>query len=96
MCKILEVSKGNYYKWLKEPVSEMEKANCELLEKIKEIHQGSKQTYGSPRIVAELIKQGINAGHNRVARLMRENEITPEYWRPVSDYRNKSKNEKKI
>lgn len=75
MCKTLEVSKGNYYKWLAEPVSEREKANIELTEKIRKIHKESKHTYGSPRVAAELKKQGINAGHNRVARLMSDNEI---------------------
>ena len=71
MCKTLEVSRGNYYKWLSEPVSERKKANIDLTEKIKEIHEESKRTYGSPRVIAELKKQGINAGHNRVARLMK-------------------------
>ena len=75
MCKILNVSKGNYYHWLKEPVSEREKANQKLVKQIEKIHTESKQTYGSPRIVAELNKQGINAGHNRVSGLMRKNGI---------------------
>jgi len=75
MCKTLEVSRGNYYQWLKEPFSEREKANQKLTEEIRKVHESSKRTYGSPRIMAELIKLGINVGHNRVARLMRENEI---------------------
>ena len=75
MCTVLDVSRGRYYQWVKEPVGEREKANQDLVEKIRKIHEKSKQTYGSPRIIAELIKQGINCGHNRVVRLMRENGI---------------------
>lgn len=75
MCMVLDISRGRYYQWVKEPVSEREKANQDLVEKIRKIHEKSKQTYGSPRIIAELIKQGINCGHNRVVRLMRENGI---------------------
>jgi transposase InsO family protein len=43
-----------------------------LLQQIKAIHQASYRTYGSPRIHAELVVQGIQCGHNRVARLMRQ------------------------
>lgn len=75
MCKTLKVSKGNYYRWLCNPISNRKKSNIELIEKIREIHICSKQTYGSPRIIAELKKQGLEVGHNRVSRLMRENEI---------------------
>lgn len=42
-----------------------------LLVQIQESYQQSRQTYGSPRIHAELVEQGLRCGHNRVARLMR-------------------------
>ena len=42
---------------------------------IEKIHNESKRTYGSPRVTAELNKQGINAGKNRVSRLMRKNGL---------------------
>lgn len=75
MCKAFEISRGNYYHWLRNPISEREKENNKLTENIRKIHESSKRTYGSPKITAELIKLGINAGTNRVARLMRENGI---------------------
>lgn len=43
-----------------------------LLEKIQHIHKRSHQTYGSPRIHAELQAQGHRVGCNRVARLIQE------------------------
>lgn len=39
--------------------------------RIAEIHRRSRETYGAPRIHAELREQGLKLGCNRVARLMR-------------------------
>jgi len=39
------------------------------------IHLESRQTYGSPRIQASLIRQGKRHGRNRIARLMRQERI---------------------
>ena len=36
-----------------------------------EIHQGSRGTYGVPRIHAELAADGVRVGRKRVSRLMR-------------------------
>jgi putative transposase len=39
--------------------------------RIRAIHQASRQTYGAPRIHAELIDEGIQVGRKRVERLMK-------------------------
>ena len=75
MCRVLDVSRSGYYAWCKRPVSLREMANQELKGEIKEIYQRSRQTYGSPRIRAELADQGIRCGVNRIARLMKEAEV---------------------
>lgn len=75
MCRVLSVSRSGYYAWRKRPVSPRKMANDIVLEKIKAAHRKSRQTYGSPRIQAELVAQGIRWGHNRVARLMRLNGL---------------------
>lgn len=75
MCRVLEVSKSGYYTWAKRPTSRRFQSNDRLVEAIKQVHLESRKTYGSPRIHAELIRQGIRCGHNRVARLMRLNYI---------------------
>ena len=72
MCRVLKVSRSGYYAWCQRPVSKREMANQKLTAQIEEIHQESRQTYGSPRIHAELADQEIKCGHNRVARLMRQ------------------------
>jgi transposase InsO family protein len=75
MCRVLTVSRSGYYAWLKRPTSSREMADQALSQQIKEIHQQSRQTYGSPRIQAELAENGVNCGHKRVARLMRDEEL---------------------
>ena len=75
MCRVLQVSRSGYYAWRRRPVSGREMANQKLTQQIEEIHQQSRQTYGSPRIQAELADQGVKCGPNRVARLMQEAEL---------------------
>jgi putative transposase len=75
MCRVLGVARSGYYAWRQRPVSAREMANQELTEQIKDIHQQSRQTYGSPRIQAELADNGVKCGHNRVARLMQEADL---------------------
>lgn len=75
MCRVLRISRSGYYAWLKRPTSPREMADQELMQHIKEIHHQSRQTYGSPRIQAELAENGVNCGHKRVARLMRDEEL---------------------
>src|SRR5262249_22901315 len=42
-----------------------------LLERIRAIHDTSKATYGSPRVHAELLAEGVQISRKRIARLMR-------------------------
>jgi len=46
-----------------------------LLQKIKEIHELTDKTYGSPRITNALIDEGFTVSRPRVARLMRKHGI---------------------
>ncbi len=71
----MEVSVSGYYAWVKRPESERKRENQQLLERIKQIHKQSRQTYGSPRVYVDLKKQAIPCSLNRVARLMQLNQI---------------------
>ena len=71
MCSVLGVSVSGYYAWRQRPVSRREEANQALVQRIRRLHHRSHQTYGSPRIWAELRAEGEQCSRNRVARLMR-------------------------
>lgn len=75
MATVLGVSKSGYYQFLKAQLSSRSQANQLLIEKIKEIHRNSHETYGSPRIHAELLGRGESCSRQRVARLMRVEKI---------------------
>ena len=75
LCQVLTVSRSGYYAWRIRPVSQREMANCELMKKIKVVHEDSWETYGSPRVYQELKAQGISCSENRVARLMQSHGI---------------------
>src|SRR5690606_32049988 len=72
MCRVLGLSTSGYYAWLKRAPSARSQANSELIERMKQIHRSSRETYGRPRIYAELRAEGEVVNHKRVARLMRE------------------------
>ncbi len=71
MCRVLGVSPSGYYAWLNRPPSRRAVENGRLLERMREIHRFSRETYGRPRIYAELRDEGWLVNHKRVARLMR-------------------------
>jgi len=75
MCKVLSVSKSGFYSWLNHRLSKRELENIKILDKIKELHIMSRYTYGSPRITECLNAIGINISRQRVARIMRNNNI---------------------
>lgn len=72
MCRVLGVSTSGYYAWLGREPSRRERANEQLLGKIREIHAKSRQTYGRPRVHAELRGEELVVAAKRVGRLMRE------------------------
>jgi putative transposase len=72
LCKVLGVSRSGYYGWRDRPPSSRSQQDAALTAKIYEIHRRSRETYGSPRVHAELRAIGIRCGRKRVARLMRK------------------------
>lgn len=77
-CRTLEVSRSGYYAWQSRPPSAREVENEALLTRIEAVHDKSKQTYGALRMTAELQAEGLICSKNRVARIMRENDIASE------------------
>jgi transposase InsO family protein len=71
----LGVNRSGYYRYLRRGLSRRREEDEQLLARIVEIWRARRKVYGSPRITAELRSEGHGCGHNRVARLMRENGI---------------------
>jgi putative transposase len=72
MCRVLEVSASGYYAWRRRLIGVRAQEDEALRGKIRSIYDRSRQTYGSPRIHAELKEEGTPVGRKRVARLMKE------------------------
>ncbi len=71
MCRALGVSRAGFYAAGKRAASARSQRDDELRVQIRDVHQQSRRTYGSPRVHAELRAMGERCGRKRVARLMR-------------------------
>jgi len=72
MCRVFEVSRSGYYRWIKRKPSQRELENQRLDAQIGEIFAGSKGRYGSPKVTRELQDRGHRVGKHRVARRMHQ------------------------
>lgn len=71
LCRVLGVSTSGYYAWRKRQPAACIQADAVLTARIRASHDRSRQTYGAPRIHADLREAGVRCGRKRVARLMR-------------------------
>jgi transposase InsO family protein len=90
ICDIAGVSTSAYYDWKRHrdgvtTLAELEERR--LVKEIKQIHDESDDTYGSPRVARELRRQGRCVNRKRVERLMRIHNIvgyTPKQHRTTT------------
>lgn len=75
MCHVLGVKPAAFYAWQTRPESKRSMENDIILKRIRIIHKESKELYGSPKIYQALKNQNILCGKNRIARIMKENDI---------------------
>lgn len=75
MCHVFKVSRSGYYNWLNHKPSQRAMQREQLLEDIKEVHRRSKQRYGSPKVTDDLQDMGWRVSRQRVARIMRNENI---------------------
>ncbi len=76
LCDILNVTSRGYRAWQGRPVSQRQRDDLVLLAHIREQHHLSLGSYGRPRMTQELKELGLNVGHRRVGRIMRQNSIS--------------------
>ena len=72
-CAVLGVSASGFYAWKSRPASARQTDDMIVLAHIRAEFSTSNETYGSPRMHAELQESGLTIGRHRVARLMSEN-----------------------
>lgn len=75
LCRLLKVSSSGYYDWRGRPQSPRAQDNQRLLKKIRLLHAHSDGVHGSPQIWEDLRFEGETCSLNRVAKLMKDNDI---------------------
>ncbi len=78
MCDVLDVSDRGLRAYRSRPASQRQRTDMIVLAHIQEQSRLSLGSYGRPRMTEELKELGLNIGHRRVGRLMRENGIRVE------------------
>ena len=81
LCQVMNVSARGFRSFLRRRASRRQRTDLVVLAHIKEQSRLSLGSYGRPRMTEELKEVGVNVGHRRVSRLMRENGITVERTR---------------
>ncbi len=76
LCRIVDVTPRGYRAWRNRPASRRQREDMVLLAHIREHHRLSLNSYGRPRMTEELKEIGLDVGHRRVGRLMRQNGIS--------------------
>ena len=75
LCRVLGVSSSGFYARCSREPSPRAREDERLTERIREIHESSRGTYGVPRVHAKLQAEGLRVGRKRVGRLMAASSI---------------------
>jgi len=76
LCQVLDVSMRGLRAFRSRPASRRQRSDLVTLAHIKEQSRLSLGSYGRPRMTEELKEIGLDVGHRRVGRLMRQNGIS--------------------
>ena len=92
MCHILEVSRSGFYAWCKRPKSKRKLENEKLIQDIIRVFNQSNEIYGAIKVTKSLRHEGFRCSKNRVARLMRQNNLRSKIKRKFKATTNSSHN----
>jgi len=76
LCEVMDVSSRGLRAFRSRPASRRQRSDMVTLAHIKEQSRLSFGSYGRPRMTEELKEIGLDVGHRRVGRLMRQNGIS--------------------
>jgi len=82
MCRLLAASRSGYCQWRGREPSDRARSNAVLDAAVATLHAKSRRSYGRPRIVQGLHKQGLHVGHERVRKSLVRQGLRPIYKRP--------------
>lgn len=83
VCRLLEISRGWFYGFVAsqpardQRLAERDARDMDLLPKIRTFFKASKKCYGSKRIHQDFLADGEIVSERRVARIMKENKVSP-------------------
>lgn len=93
LCRILQVRRSAFYHYLYRSSVEtlIEKEDKTLRPKIKEIFEWSKERFGSRKIRAQLMDEGIEISQKRITKLMTKMNLVckPDSFEILFDYQSK-------
>ena len=75
LCRCLRVTRSGFYAWQRRPESAHAQQDRRLRVLVRASFDASRQRYGSPRILEDLLEQQIPVSRKRVVRLMQEDGL---------------------
>lgn len=75
MCWVLCVSRGGFYQWWHQPISNRDREDQRLLALIRDSYIASGGVYGSRRVFGDLREAGETCGRHRVEKIMRRHRL---------------------
>lgn len=71
LCRVLGITRQGYYAFVHRPASAHVKEEAALRERLRTLHDESRGTYGSPRMLRALRAEGLRVGKRRIERALR-------------------------
>jgi putative transposase len=75
MCRLMRVTRGGFYQWLRKPQSDRTIEDDRLLGLIRDSYTASSGVYGSRRVCGDLREAGEACSKHRVAKIMKGHKI---------------------
>lgn len=85
LCRVMQVSRCGYQQWRVRSLSQRARENQVIVTHLQQLHDEYHQTYGRRRMRYALLAQGIQAGEQRIRRLMQQHHLISHVrrrWRP--------------